>query len=111
MENRTPGFNICRYGKWAGLASTGLPGPLKAMKKKFFGVFSIVPHMKRYQTAHKVELVPAGGIYLYNWQNVYYRRFLGKYAKFRQQIWADRQGINPRDKNQKQANFCSQVVG
>ena len=41
----------------------------------------------------------------------YYRRFLAKYAKFRQQIWADRQGINPRDKNQKQANFCSQVVG
>ena len=40
----------------------------------------------------------------------YYRRFLAKYAKFRQQIWADRQGINPRDKNQKQANFCSQVV-
>jgi len=42
---------------------------------------------------------------------LYYRRFLAKYAKFRQQIWADRQGINPRDKNQKQANFCSQVVG
>ena len=41
----------------------------------------------------------------------YYRRFLAKYAKFRQQIWAVRQGINPRDKNQKQANFCSQVVG
>ena len=31
------------------------------------------------------------------------------YTKFRQQIWAVRQGINPRDKNQKQANFCSQV--
>ena len=41
----------------------------------------------------------------------YYRRFLAKYAKSRQQIWADWQGINPRDKNQKQANFCSQVVG
>ena len=40
-----------------------------------------------------------------------YREFLAKYAKFRQQIWAVRQGINPRDKNQKQANFCSQVVG
>ena len=39
------------------------------------------------------------------------RRFLAKYAKFRQQIWAVGQGINPRDKNQKQANFCSQVVG
>ena len=42
---------------------------------------------------------------------LYYREFLAKYAKFRQQIWAVRQGINPRDKNQKQANFCSQVVG
>ena len=40
----------------------------------------------------------------------YYRSFLAKYAKFRQQIWAVQQGINPRDKNQKQANFCSQVV-
>ena len=62
--------NPAHLPKWAGLAGTGLPGPLKAMKKKFFGVFFIVPHMKRYQTAHKVELVPAGGIYLYNWQNV-----------------------------------------
>ena len=42
---------------------------------------------------------------------LYYREFLAKYAKFRQQIWAVRQGINPRDKNQKQANFCSQVEG
>ena len=40
---------------------------------------------------------------------LYYREFLAMYAKFRQQIWAVRQGINPRDKNQKQANFCSQV--
>ena len=63
--------NPAYLGRWAGLAGTGLPGPLKAMKKKFFGVFFIVPHMKRYQTAHKVELVPAGGIYLYNWQNVH----------------------------------------
>ena len=64
--------NPAHLPKWAGLAGTGLPGPLKAMKKKIFGVFFIVPHMKRYQTAHKVELVPAGGIYLYNWQNVGY---------------------------------------
>ena len=42
---------------------------------------------------------------------LYYRRFLANYAKFRQQIWAVRQCINPRDKNQKQANFCSQVAG
>ena len=42
---------------------------------------------------------------------LYCREFLAKYAKFRQQIWAVRQGINPRDKNQKQANFCSQVEG
>ena len=41
---------------------------------------------------------------------LYYRRFLAKYAKFRQQIWADQQGINPKDKNQ-QVNFCSQLVG
>ena len=41
---------------------------------------------------------------------LYNREFLAKYAKFRQQIWAVRQSINPRDKNQKQANFCSQVV-
>ena len=62
--------NSALLPKLAGLAGTGLPGPLKAMKKKFFGVFFIVPHMKRYQTAHKVELVSLGGICHYNWQNV-----------------------------------------
>ena len=31
--------NSAHLGRWAGLAGTGLPGPLKAMKKNFFGYF------------------------------------------------------------------------